>query len=78
MEGQEPQNCWEFRKCDAATRDKCPAFLRKEGRKCWEVATESYGKGCPKAKSDGVRFCVRECEWFKKMNPQLFVKKEEK
>ncbi len=78
MEENEPQNCWEFWNCEKATRDQCPAFLRNEGRKCWEIATEYYGRGGPTAEKEGVKFCVRECAWFKKMNPHLFKPEEKK
>jgi len=71
MDNKEPQNCWEFHNCSEEARKKCPAFP-SDGRKCWEIASSFEGIGCPKTKGMGMRFCIRNCGWFKKLNPDCY------
>ena len=74
MENIEPQHCWEYQKCQEETRKKCPAFLYPD-EKCWIIASHYSGEGCPKAKGKGSVYCLMECGWYKKMNPDKGVEK---
>lgn len=71
MDNKEPQNCWEFWNCSGEER-KCPAYVYEMGRECWMIASAFDGKGCPKVKDMGMKFCLNNCDWFKKLNPDLF------
>ena len=71
MDNKEPQNCWEFWNCPEVARKKCPAYEYKMGRECWMIASSFNGEGCPKTKGMGMKFCMNNCDWFKKLNPDL-------
>ena len=66
---KEPRNCWEFKNCSLTVRMGCPAYKNKMGRECWLVAGNHSGEGCPDSKEKGLPFCVKECPWFRELNP---------
>ena len=76
MDDKEPQNCYEFHNCPEETRNECPAYMYEVGRGCWRIASDFIEEGCPKlryggGKERGIMFCMKKCEWFKKLNPNI-------
>jgi hypothetical protein len=66
-----PQNCWEFWNCPKDVRNHCRAYEYDMGKECWLIASSFYKKGCPKTKDKGLLFCIEDCPWFKKLNPNF-------
>jgi len=71
MDDKEPQNCWDFFKCSEEELKKCPAFIHKMGHECWLIASTFENPGCCGKKGESKRICIRNCSWFKKLNPNF-------
>ena len=56
------EKCWEFMSCEAAVKEKCPAYTSKSEEPCWVVAANF----CPRAKRQ-YKQCF-DCPWFKNQN----------
>ena len=57
-------NCWDFFKCSQEDKEKCPAYLKDQGKHCWLVATENtdiVNSGV--SVYYGVKHCF-ECKYF--------------
>lgn len=63
---KEPENCWEYIKCDKKIRENCKAYQEKEGILCAFVANHYC---LDKARKD-VKKCPN-CAWFKKNNEKI-------
>ncbi|MBU0547287.1 MAG: hypothetical protein KJ710_02165 [Candidatus Omnitrophica bacterium] len=67
MANKEPQNCWEFNNCPEEIRNNCSAYIPNMGRDCWIVASQIEYEGCKKVKGRGLGFCIKNCDWYKKL-----------
>jgi len=60
----EKKTCWDYWDCPEETRAKCPAYITKSGRDCFDLASEF----CPRKKSE-FKHCW-ECPWYKKVEKE--------
>ena len=56
----ENQPCWEIRSCPEKGREKCPAWISKEGVFCWFIS----GKLCSAYREKGTDFYCQKCPVF--------------
>jgi hypothetical protein len=68
MSKEKSQKCWNHFQCKQEDKERCPAYIEKEGSKCWTVAsanTDVINSGV--GIHNGLKICW-ECSFFQKQS----------
>jgi hypothetical protein len=58
--------CWQFMKCGREVQNRCAAFTKSAGRRCWLVAGTLSG-GAPQCEFAKELSSCKECDFYKKI-----------
>lgn len=68
MENINSEDCWGVKKCPETAKIQCPAFINKEGKRCWLVTGTMC---CGGVKQDNLFLKMKAChacEFYKLRN----------
>ena len=60
--------CWKYWDCSKESRDKCPVYKEKDGKRCW-MYTHGLTPFVGSQASKHYKSCT-ECPWYKKIQSE--------